>query len=124
MPKPEKKKAPEIKAMPRAKAPKLSEETDKALKKLEALTEAAEQAVWLDNGGPYPKGIRWRWQVVAIRAVQHNKAAMEHAKLSNIVKRVFMLDPTFQKTDLDSDKFPLTNLRPDLVPELFREILE
>eukprot|EP00435_Cladocopium_sp_Y103_P052495 s750_g16.t1 len=58
MPKPEKKKAPESKPMPRAKAPKLSEETDRALMKLEALTEVAEQAVWLDPeemGGRIPK---------------------------------------------------------------------
>eukprot|EP00435_Cladocopium_sp_Y103_P049886 s750_g15.t1 len=63
------------------------------------------------------------WKVVAIRAVQgHNKSVMEHAKLSNIVKRVFTLDPTFKKQDLDSEKFPMTNLRPDLVPELMRDI--
>eukprot|EP00435_Cladocopium_sp_Y103_P000598 s1669_g1.t1 len=48
MPKTEKKKAPESKPMPRAKAPKLDAEVDKALKKLEEATEAAEQAVWLD----------------------------------------------------------------------------
>ena len=40
MPRPEKQKAPDSKAMPRQKAPLLSEETDKALKKLEKATEA------------------------------------------------------------------------------------
>ena len=41
-------KAPETKAMPRSKAPRLDHEVDKALKKLEAVTEEKEQAVWLD----------------------------------------------------------------------------
>ena len=48
MPRPEKQKAPESKAMPRQKAPRLNQETDKALRKLEEATEAKEQAVWLD----------------------------------------------------------------------------
>ena len=34
--------------MPRSKAPRLDHEVDKALKKLEAVTEEKEQAVWLD----------------------------------------------------------------------------
>ena len=41
-------KAPETKAMPRAKASCLDIETDRALKKLEEATEAKEQALWLD----------------------------------------------------------------------------
>ena len=50
MPKPEKQKAPGIKAMPRPKAPCpcLNAETDRALKKLEEATEGKEGAVWLD----------------------------------------------------------------------------
>ena len=48
MPKPEKQKAPETKAMPRPKGPRLNETTDRALKKLEEITEDKEQAVWLD----------------------------------------------------------------------------
>ena len=43
-----KQKVPEPKTMPRAKAPRLNVETDRALKKLEEATEAKEQAVWLD----------------------------------------------------------------------------
>eukprot|EP00435_Cladocopium_sp_Y103_P069817 s912_g34.t1 len=213
MPKPEKKKsAPESKPMPRAKAPKLDAEVDRALKKLEEATEAAEQAVWLDpddmashipkecvgngraryistklsylvqghaieNGrlspefdplelcmdfeetmkviNRYIRGVTikevlsvvrnnetrrfqikvtkpglpdatWKglpWKVIKIRAVQgHNKSVMSHAKLSNIVKRVFTLDPTFKKEDLDGNKFPMTNLRPDLAPELLKDL--
>eukprot|EP00435_Cladocopium_sp_Y103_P013964 s4548_g3.t1 len=58
-----------------------------------------------------------------MRAMQgHNKAVMEHAKLSSIVKKVFTLDPTFTVKDLDSNKIPLTNLRPDLCPELLKEL--
>ena len=41
-------KAPETKAMPRAKAPRWDFETDRARKKLEEVTETKEQAVWLD----------------------------------------------------------------------------
>eukprot|EP00435_Cladocopium_sp_Y103_P055531 s1992_g18.t1 len=201
--------APESKPMPRAKAPKLDAEVDRALKKLEAATEAAEQAVWLDpddmasripkeyvgngraryissylvrghaieNGALSPefdplelcmdfeetmkvinryiRGVTikevlsvvrnnetrrfqikvtkpdlpeatWKglpWKVIKIRAVQgHNKSVMAHAKLSNIVKRVFTLDPTFKKEDLDGNKFPMPNLRPDLAPELFKDL--
>ena len=59
------------------------------------------------------------WKVIAIRAVQgHNRAVVENAKISSLVKQVFTLDPTFVKEDLDSGKLPRTNLRPDLVPEL------
>ena len=208
MPKSEKQKAPESKAMPRQKAPRLSVEADAALRKLEEATERQEGAVWLDpedmaNRIPkeycgqgrmrflstkmsyvlrghalsygarspdidpmdmsmdfeavmktmahyvsYPK-VRevlsivrnsdsrrfqvkvaqpdlpiatWKglpWKVIAIRAVQgHNRAVVETAKISSLVKQVFTLDPTFVKEDLDSGKLPRTNLRPDLVPEL------
>ena len=48
MPKTEKQKAPESKAMPRPKAPRLSVEADAVLKKLEEATEKQEGAVWLD----------------------------------------------------------------------------
>jgi len=48
MPKSEKQKAPESKAMPRQKAPRLSVEADAALRKLEEATERQEGAVWLD----------------------------------------------------------------------------
>ena len=48
MPKSEKQKAPESKAMPRTKAPRLSVEADAALKKLEEATEKKEGSVWLD----------------------------------------------------------------------------
>ena len=49
MPRPEKQqKASESKAMPQPKAPRLNEETDKALKKLEKATGAKEQAAWLN----------------------------------------------------------------------------
>ena len=48
MPKSEKQKAPESKAMPRPKAPRLSVEADAALKTLEEATEKQEGAVWLD----------------------------------------------------------------------------
>ena len=59
------------------------------------------------------------WKVIAIRAVQgHNRAVVENAKISSLVKQVFTLDPTFVKEDLDTGKLPRTNLRPDLVPEL------
>ena len=59
------------------------------------------------------------WKVVAIRAVQgHNRAVVENAKISSLVKEVFTLDPTFTKADLDTPKLPRTNLRPDLVPEM------
>ena len=59
------------------------------------------------------------WKVIAIRAVQgHNRAVVENAKISSLVKQVFILDPTFVKEDLDTGKLPRTNLRPDLVPEL------
>ena len=48
LPKSEKQKAPESKAMPRQKAPRLSVEADAALRKLEEATERQEGAVWLD----------------------------------------------------------------------------
>ena len=208
MPKSEKQKAPESKAMPRQKAPRLSVEADAALRKLEEATERQEGAVWLDpndmaNRIPkeycgqgrlrflstklsyvlrghalsygarspdidpmdmsmdfdavmktmahyvsYPKvsevlsivrnsdtrrfqvkvaqpdlpDATWKglpWKVVAIRAVQgHNRAVVENAKISSLVKQVFTLDPTFTKEDLDTPKLPRTNLRPDLVPEM------
>ena len=208
MPKSEKQKAPESKAMPRQKAPRLSVEADAALRKLEEATERQEGAVWLDpddmaNRIPkeycgqgrmrylstkmsyvlrghalsygarspdidpmdmpmdfeavmktmahyvsYPKvrevlsivrnsdsrrfqvkvaqpdlpDATWKglpWKVIAIRAVQgHNRAVVENAKISSLVKQVFTLDPTFVKEDLDSGKLPRTNLWPDLVPEL------
>ena len=212
MPKPEKRKAPELKAMPRTKAPRLSAEADAALKKLEEATEKQEGAVWLDPNDmasripkeycgqgrmrfistkmsyvlrghalsygarspdidpmdmsmdfdavmrtlgyyvSYPK-IRevlsivrnsdtrrfqvkvtqpdlpeatWKglpWKVVAIRAVQgHNRAVVENAKISSLVKQVFTLDPLFTKEDLDTVKLPRTNLRPDLVPELMANL--
>ena len=212
MPKPEKQKAPELKAMPRTKAPRLSAEADAALKKLEEATEKQEGAVWLDPNDmasripkeycgqgrmrfistkmsyvlrghalsygarspdidpmdmsmdfdavmrtlgyyvSYPK-IRevlsivrnsdtrrfqvkvtqpdlpeatWKglpWKVVAIRAVQgHNRAVVENAKISSLVKQVFTLDPLFTKEDLDTVKLPRTNLRPDLVPELMANL--
>ena len=208
LPKSEKQKAPESKAMPRQKAPRLSVEADAALRKLEEATERQEGAVWLDpndmaNRIPreycgqgrlrflstklsyvlrghalsygarspdidpmdmsmdfeavmktmahyvsYPKvsevlsivrnsdtrrfqvkvaqpdlpDATWKglpWKVVAIRAVQgHNRAVVENAKISSLVKQVFTLDPTFTKEDLDTPKLPRTNLRPDLVPEM------
>ena len=208
MPKSEKQKAPESKAMPRQKAPRLSVEADAALRKLEEATERQEGAVWLDpndmaNRIPkeycgqgrlrflstklsyvlrghalsygarspdidpmdmsmdfdavmktmahyvsYPKvsevlsivrnsdtrrfqvkvaqpdlpDATWKglpWKVVSIRAVQgHNRAVVENAKISSLVKQVFTLDPTFTKEDLDTPKLPRTNLRPDLVPEM------
>ena len=208
MPKSEKQKAPESKAMPRQKAPRLSVEADAALRKLEEATERQEGAVWLDpddmaNRIPkeycgqgrmrflstkmsyvlrghalsygarspdidpmdmsmdfeavmktmahyvsYPKvrevlsivrnsdtrrfqvkvaqpdlpDATWKglpWKVIAIRAVQgHNRAVVENAKISSLVKQVFTLDPIFVKEDLDTGKLPRTNLRPDLVPEL------
>ena len=62
MPKSEKQKAPESKAMPRQKAPRLSVEADTALKKLEEATERKEGAVWLDPkryGIPHPSWILW-----------------------------------------------------------------
>ena len=63
------------------------------------------------------------WKAIGIRAVQgHNKAILEHAKVSNLVKQVFTLDPTSAIKDLDTKKIPRTNLRPDLVPELLREM--
>jgi len=34
----------------------------------------------------------------------HNKEVMETAKMSNLVKQVFTLDPTFKATDLDTAK--------------------
>jgi hypothetical protein len=52
----------------------------------------------------------------------HNKEVMETAKMSNLVKQVCTLDPTFKATDLDTAKLPRTNLRPDLVPELMKEL--
>jgi len=208
MPKSEKQKAPESKAMPRQKAPRLSVEADAALRKLEEATERQEGAVWLDPDDmasripkeycgqgrlrflstkmsyvlrghalsygarspdidpmdmsmdfeavmktmahyvSYPKvrevlsivrnsdtrrfqvkvaqpdlpDATWKglpWKVIAIRAVQgHNRAVVENAKISSLVKQVFTLDPTFVKEDLDTGKLPRTNLRPDLVPEL------
>ena len=63
------------------------------------------------------------WKVVAIQAVQgHNRAVLDKAKVSNIAKQVFTLDPAFQIEDLDGPKLPRTNLRPDLVPQLMREL--
>ena len=63
------------------------------------------------------------WKVIAIRAVQgHNKEVMENARMSNLVKQVFTLDPAFQGHGLDTVKIPRTNLRPDLVPELMKEL--
>ena len=205
MPKSEKQKAPESKAIPRQKAPRLSVEADAALKKLEEATERKEGAVWLDPDDmasripreycgqgrmrflstkmsyvlrghalsygarspdidpmdmsmdfdavmrtlahyvSYPKvrevlsivrnsdtrrfqvkvaqpdlpEATWKglpWKVDAIRAVQgHNRAVVENAKISSLVKQVFTLDPLFTKEDLDSAKLPRTNLRPDLV---------
>jgi len=47
---------------------------------------------------------------------------IEHAKISSLVKQVFTLDPTYKIADLDTPKLPKTNLRPDLAPELMREI--
>ena len=64
------------------------------------------------------------WKVVAIRAVQgHNRIVTKNAKVSSLMMQVFTLDPLF-KEDLDTDtvKFPRTNLGPDLVPELTREL--
>ena len=53
------------------------------------------------------------WKVIAIRAVQgHNRAVVENAKISSLVK----------KEDLDGLKLPRTNLRPDLVPEMMAQL--
>ena len=64
------------------------------------------------------------WKVVAIRAVQgHNRAVVENAKISSLVKQVFTLDPLFKKEDLDGvKKLPRTNLRTDLVPEMMLQL--
>ena len=64
------------------------------------------------------------WKVVAIRAVQgHNRAVVENAKISSLVKQVFTLDPLFKKEDLDGvKKLPRTNLRTDLMPEMMQQL--
>ena len=69
-------------------------------------------------------GATWKglpWKVVAIRAVLgHNRAVVENAKISSLVKKVFTLEPLLKKEDLDGAKLPRTNLRPDLVPEMMQ----
>ena len=52
----------------------------------------------------------------------HNKAVLEHAKLSKMVKQVFTLDPAFSVSDLDSPKLPRMNVRTDLVPKCSKVI--